>query len=372
MVSSDAKPVILAIDDDAIILNTVISTLKNDYSVRPFTSGETALKYLAGQTADLILLDNKMPCLSGLDMLKRLQANPRTALIPTIFLTGSIDGDSEVEALELGAVDYINKPVRPGSLLTRVRLQLELQAHRKHLEAMVDEKTIDLGRAYRKLEAREDITLNILARATDLRDHETGDHIERTTEFVRILVSDIVANPRGSQYRLTAFEAMDIIKSAKLHDLGKIAMPDHILLKPGGLTPEEFEIIKMHPVHGERLLSDFIRQMEDPFLLTARDIAYSHHEKWDGSGYPLGLKKEDIPLAARIVAVADVYDALTSIRPYKVACSHEKSLNIIQENSGRHFDPYLVEVFMRHASEIAQTARAVEKRANLAPLSREV
>ena len=354
MINAGSKPVLLAIDDDAIILNTVISTLKGEYSVRPFTSGETALKYLTGQTADLILLDNKMSGMSGLEVLKKLQADPRTAAIPTIFLTGSVDGESEVEALEFGAVDYIYKPVKPRALLTRVRLQLELQSHRQHLEALVEEKTRDLNRAYRKLEIREDVTLNLLARATDLRDHDTGGHIERTTQFVRIMTEDILANPRDPGYVLTPFEAADIIKSAKLHDLGKIAMPDHILLKPGGLTPEEFEVIKMHPVHGERLLSDFIQQMEDPFLITARDIASAHHEKWDGSGYPLGLKAEDIPLPARIVAIADVYDALTSVRPYKKACSHEQSLEIIRENSGRHFDHYLVEVFERHAPEIAQ------------------
>jgi len=354
MINTGSKPVLLAIDDDAIILNTVISTLKGEYSVRPFTSGETALKYLTGQTADLILLDNKMPGMSGLEVLKKLQADERTSTIPTIFLTGSVDGESEVEALELGAVDYIYKPVKPRALLTRVRLQLELQNHRKHLEALVREKTMDLNRAYHKLQIREDITLSLLARVTDLRDHDTGDHIERTTEFVRIMTEDILDHPKKPDYALTSREAADIIKSAKLHDLGKIAMPDQILLKPGSLTKEEFEIIKMHPVHGEKLLSDFIRQMEDPFLITARDIAHAHHEKWDGSGYPLGLKGDAIPLAARIVAIADVYDALTSVRPYKKAYSHEQSLEIIRENSGRHFDPYLVEVFERHAAEIAK------------------
>ncbi|MDR2947225.1 MAG: response regulator, partial [Candidatus Adiutrix sp.] len=212
-----SKPVLLAIDDDAIILNTVISTLKRDYSVRPFTSGETALKYLTAQTADLILLDNKMPGMNGFEVLKELQATPRLASIPTIFLTGSMDGESEVEALELGAVDYIHKPVKPQALLTRVRLQLELQSHRKHLEALVEEKTIDLNRAYRKLETREDLTLNLLARVTDLRDHETGGHIERTTEFVRVMTEFIRENPQPD-YLLTPVEAADIIKSAKLHD----------------------------------------------------------------------------------------------------------------------------------------------------------
>ena len=346
--------IIMVVDDDVVTLSTIAGNLKEKYQIRPFPSAENALTYLKNNNADLVLLDNQMPVMTGLEMLRLMQKNARLRCIPVVMLTGAIEDDAEVEALSMGAVDFLRKPVKPQALLTRVRLQLELQSHRQHLEALVEEKTRDLNRAYRKLEIREDVTLNLLARATDLRDHDTGDHIERTTEFVRIMTEDVLAKPREPGYVLTPFQAADIIKSAKLHDLGKIAMPDHILLKPGSLTLEEFEVIKMHPVYGERLLSDFIQQMEDPFLITARDIASAHHEKWDGSGYPLGLKAESIPLSARIVAIADVYDALTSVRPYKKACSHEQSLEIIRESSGRHFDPYLVEVFERHAPAIAQ------------------
>jgi len=350
---SDIKPVILAIDDDSIILNTVISTLKADYSVRPFISGESALKYLASNSADLILLDYQMPGLTGIEVLKELQSLPQTKEIPILFLTGSINGDSEALALEMGAVDYILKPIKPQALLTRVRLQLELQSHRKHLEALVEEKTKSLNEAYNQLKRREDITLNILARVTDMRDHDTGNHIERTTAIVRILVLDLLEHHQPG-YVLTDMEADDIIKSAKLHDLGKIAMPDHILLKNGRLTPEEFEVIKRHPGEGEQLLSAFIKEMDDSFLQMARDIAYYHHEKWDGSGYPHGLRGVEIPLAARVVAIADVYDALASVRPYKKSLSHEQSVAIILENKGTHFDPYLVTVFERHASEVAK------------------
>ena len=351
--NAEAKPILLAIDDDAVILNTVVSTLKGDYSVRPFTSGENALGFLAKQTADLILLDCQMPGMSGFEVLARLQSEPETRDIPVIFLTGAIDGDSEVEALEMGAVDFIQKPVKPRSLMTRVRLQLELQHHRRRLETMVAEKTKSLNEAYNKLKTREDVTLNLLAQVTDMRDHDTGDHIERTTDLVRIMVEHILANPRPD-YTLTTHEAEDIVKSAKLHDLGKIAMPDNILLKPGRLTPDEFETIKMHPVHGEQLLNDFIRQMDDSFLNTARDIAHYHHERWDGDGYPIRLKGMQIPMAARIVAIADVYDALSSERPYKKPFSHEKSMAIIVENSGTQFDPYLVSVFEAHADEISE------------------
>ncbi len=350
--NSNGKAVILAVDDDPVILNTVVSTLKADYSVRPFTSGATALNYLTGQTADLILLDYQMPGLNGFDVLQRLQNNEVTRPIPIIFLTGSVDSNSEVEALELGAVDYIQKPVKPRALLTRVRLQLELQSHRRHLEALVAEKTSSLNDAYRKLKIREDVTLNLLARVTDMRDHDTGNHIERTTEYVRIMVTDLLLNPKPG-YILSKTQGEYIIKSAKLHDLGKIAMPDHVLLKPGRLTDEEFETIKKHPVHAEKLLTGFIQGTEDAFLNTARDIAHSHHERWDGTGYPRGLKGEEIPLVARIVAIADVYDALISPRPYKKAFSHTKAMGIIQESSGSHFDPYLVSVFSCHADEVA-------------------
>jgi len=347
------KQVILAIDDDPVILNIVLSTLKDDYSVRPFTGGRAALNFLAGQSADLILLDFQMPDLNGFEVLERLQGARRLKDIPVVFLTGNSDGDGEVLALEMGAVDYIHKPVKPRALLTRVRLQLELQSHRRHLEALVAEKTRNLNEAYIKLKVREDITLNLLARATDLRDHDTGDHIERTTRLVTIIINDLMASPRTG-YTLSEAEAGDIIRSAKLHDLGKIATPDHILLKKGRLSPEEFEIVKMHPVHGERLLSDFIRQMDDSFLNMARDIAYSHHEKWDGSGYPRGLRGREIPLAARVVAIADVYDALRSARPYKMPLEHDKSMTIIRRNAGSHFDPDLVEVFLRHDRDVAE------------------
>lgn len=350
------RPIILAVDDDTIILNTVISALQPEYSVRPFTSGEAALAYLERQTADLILLDQNMPKMSGLEVLQRLHSHHEHKNIPIVFLTASAQGENEVEALKMGAVDYIQKPFRPQALLTRVRLQIELQSHRRYLEALVAEKTKHLHDAYGVLKSREDAILMLLARVTDLRDHETGDHLERTTEFVRIMVEDLMAVPKEG-YTLTQREAQDIVESAKLHDLGKIAMPDHILLKPGRLTPEEFEIIKTHAERGATLLTDAIRQMretsghnDDAFLSMGRDIARSHHEKWDGTGYPDGAKGVEIPLAGRIAAIADVYDAVSSVRPYKHAFSAEESARIIQDGSGTHFDPYLVTIFTKHAA----------------------
>ena len=350
MIRPNKKPVITAIDDDPIILNFLVSMLKAEYSVRPFTSGRIALEFLRNHKSDLVLLDHQMPDMMGLALLEELQRDPRTREIPVIILTGSMDSDCEVEALQRGAVDYITKPIRHQSLLTRVRLQLELQRHRRELETIVEERTESLHAAYNKLRAREEITLSMLAKATDLRDHDTGHHIERTTEFVRIIVTDILQNPKP-RYELTQETADDIVRSSKLHDIGKIALPDQILLKPDRLTADEFIVVKEHPVHGERFLSEFVKKMDDSFLDIARDIAYAHHERWDGSGYPTGVRGEAIPLSARIAAIADVYDALTSERPYKKPYSHEQAVKIVLENSGSHFDPYLVTIFDKHHEE---------------------
>lgn len=352
------KPVIIAIDDDPMILNSLISVLKEEYSVRPFTSGRMVSDFVINQAADLILLDYMMPDMTGFEVLKELQSNPNTCNIPVIFLTGSRDSESEADALEHGAADYITKPIQPRLLHSRVRLQLELQKHRKNLEGLVDERTRSLNEAYDKLKAREEATLYMLAKATDLRDHDTGGHLERTTEFIRVIVNDILKNPCVG-YDISPTEADDMVRSSMLHDLGKIAIPDHVLLKPGRLTPDEFDIIKKHPIIGEQFLSGFIRKTDDSFLIMARNIAYSHHERWDGSGYPLGLKGEESPLSGRIAAIADVYDALTNSRPYKKPIPHEKSVKIIIDGSGTQFDPYLIEIFKRHADQFRHIAERI-------------
>ena len=349
--SKSNKPVIITIDDDVIILNSILTILQTDYDVKPFTSGVTALKYLEMHEAHLILLDFQMPGVTGFDVIASLKNSPHTENIPVIFLTGSVNGDREVEALQMGAADYILKPFKPQVLLSRVRHQMELQIYKSQLEHMVEEKTENLQIAYNKLILREDATLNLLAQATDLRDHATGSHLARTTDYASIIVNDLRRNPKAG-YGLTVNEAMDIIKSTKLHDIGKVAIPDHILLKNDRLTEEEFEIIKLHTVHGARLLELYVDSKgNDAFLKAAYEIVLHHHEKWDGSGYPLALTGGEICLSARIVAIADVYDALTRARPYKKAFSAEKSARIIYEGSGTHFDPYLIEVFARHSEE---------------------
>ncbi|MDR1815815.1 MAG: response regulator [Clostridiales Family XIII bacterium] len=350
--SDSEKKIIITIDDDPIILNQIMSILKDAYTVRPFTSGEAAIGYLDGHGADLILLDCNMPGgMSGFDVLARLQEKPLLRAIPVIFLTGSADGDDEIAALDSGAMDYLLKPIKDASLAKRVALQLELQSYRNELEEKVAEKTEELQDANKKLLEREKITLDLLARAGDMRDHDTGEHILRVTNFVRVIVKDLLDRPKKG-YEMTQALADDITEAAKLHDIGKIAMPDNVLLKPGKLTADEWDIIKTHPYHGAQMLEDAVAKLGDDHLLgEALNIAVGHHEKWNGHGYPKGLAGANIPLSARITAIADVFDALTSERPYKQAFSDEDAFRILYADAGTHFDPYLIEVVRRHEED---------------------
>jgi putative two-component system response regulator len=370
MADGTNSAVILTVDDDPIILNAVLEVLRHEYTVRPFTSGEAALSYLKNNTADLILLDHNMPNMTGLEVLQVLQGDSATRDIPVIFLTGSVDSEDEVRALEIGAMDYLLKPFKAGSLLTRVRLQLELYRHRHRLEELVALKTQELRTANQKLEQRDKITLDLLAKASDMRDHETGAHIERVVLFTDIIVTDLLTNPHEG-YEISDQYGHDIVDAVKLHDLGKLAMPDHVLLKPGKLTEEEFKIIKTHPIYGSEMLSQAIDKMgEDSRLWTAFEIVYGHHEKWDGSGYPNGVKGDTIPLSARIAAVADVFDALTSSRPYKRAWTPEEAFELIYADAGKHFDPYLTEIVKRHEDEFVQIVisnRDTEQEAQFEP-----
>jgi putative two-component system response regulator len=289
--------------------------------------------------------------MSGFDVLGALQADTRLREIPVIFLTGSVNGDDEIQALEMGAMDYLLKPFKPKSLVTRVHLQLELHRYRHHLEALVEEKTEELRQINRKLEQRDKITLDLLAMASDMRDHDTGEHIERTTGYARVIVNALIECPTEG-YLLTGDRASDIIEATKLHDIGKLAMPDSVLLKQGRLTDDEFKIIKTHPLHGAKMLEAALAELgNDSLIKEAFDIAYCHHEKWNGTGYPQGLKGVEIPIGARISAIADVFDALTSVRPYKKAFTPRQSFEILYKDSGTHFDPRLIEIVKSHERE---------------------
>jgi putative two-component system response regulator len=357
MSKSVVMPVIMSVDDDPVVLNEIMSTLGRDNIVRPFTSAEAALKFIKDNSVDLILLDHNMPMITGFDMLRVLKEDEKYAPIPVIFLTGTSDEEGEIRALTMGAIDYLKKPFHPKALITRVHLQLELFRYRNHLESLVAEKTAEITRINQALVQRDRVTLNLLARASDMRDHDVGEHIARTTGYARIMVDDILERPCDG-YRLTDERGGDIVDATKLHDIGKIAMPDKILAKPGPLTREEFEIIKMHPVYGENMLRAAVRELGegDSMLQCALHIAYGHHEKWDGTGYPRGLAGEKIPLEARIAAMADVFDALTSRRPYKPPYQPRRAFDIMYQSSGTHFDPKLIEIMNRHEEAFSKLA----------------
>lgn len=344
---------VLVVDDNAVNMQVVLRILQQEgYKVYPTISGAAALTFLRKKTPDLILLDVQMPDMDGYQVMEELKADSAWAKIPVIFLTSAENRESEENALSLGAVDYITKPVVAGVLTRRVRLHLALESYSKSLEALVDQKT-------RQLVKTQDAILDILANVTAFRDNETGAHILRTTEYVRLIVEALQAADRPG-YQMTPLYADNIIKAAKLHDIGKVAIADSILLKPDRLTPPEFERIKAHVTIGAMMLNNAIQGLggESAFLSTARELVYTHHECWDGNGYPQGLKGEAIPLSGRIMAIADVYDALISNRPYKNAFTHENAMFIINGGSGSHFDRVIIEtcrdVFPRFF-EISQT-----------------
>ena len=356
---NDEKIVVVAIDDDAVILNDIVFTLSGKYDVYPFKSAETAFKFLEKNDADVILLDcNLPPNMSGFDALEIIKKDERLEKIPVIFLTGEVDGEAEVRALEMGAVDYIQKPFKPLSLVTRVGLQAQLSDYQNKLEEKVLEKTEELREAVLMLKERDRVTLEMLAEITDLRDHDTGMHIRRTTLYCEILVNHILENPREG-YELTKQQGEDIISAVKLHDLGKISIPDSVLLKPGKLTAEEFEIIKTHTTEGSKMLKKSMQNFsgQDTLLETARKIAHEHHEKWNGTGYPRGISGSDIDISARIAAIVDVFDALTSPRPYKEAFPTDESFEIMYKDSGTHFDPYLIEIMRKHEKDFASIVK---------------
>ncbi|MDR1913290.1 MAG: response regulator [Clostridiales bacterium] len=335
---------VLVVDGNLDNLEMFQDILRFRYNVLSARSGEEALEFLEVNTPGLILLDINLPDCSGYAVMERLQKDPRWQEIPVIFLAEHYDRADEAHGLMMGAVDYILGPIIANIVLRRIQIHLELQNYRKNLEQMVESKTNQLTRS-------QDTILNILANITAYRDDETGGHIRRTTMYAEKIVNHLF-KLGIHQYRMNRTYADDIIKCAKLHDIGKVGIPDMILHKPGKLNQDEYSIIKNHTKIGAMMIDNAMRELGDDssFLLVAREIVFMHHEWWNGKGYPLGLAGEDIPLSARIMTIADVYDALVSERPYKRSLSHEEAMEIIHEESGTHFDPTLVgiidEIFM--------------------------
>ena len=352
------KPTILVVDDTPANLALMSSLLRGHYRVKVANSGDKALELAhMAPIPDLILLDIMMPGMSGYDVIKLLKADAATRHIPVVFLTAMSSTEDETVGLELGAADYITKPITPAVVLARVRTQLEnkgaadfLRDQASFLENEVASRTVELG-------ALQDVTILAMASLAETRDSDTGNHIRRTQHYVRVLARQVQNHPRFGYFLDDATIEL-LFKSAPLHDIGKVGIPDRILLKPGRFTPEEFEIMKTHTTLGRDAIAAAEKQLgkEVEFLRHAKDIALYHQEKWDGSGYPEGLVGDAIPVSARLMAVADVYDALISRRVYKDGMSHEKAVDIIREGRGTHFDPDLVDAFLAVQEEFRTIA----------------
>jgi len=345
MMQAEQKKIFL-VDDNATNLTIGKNALIGKYNVFTIPSGEKLLKMLEKTTPDLILLDVEMPEMDGYETIKIVKNNKNTSHIPVIFLTAKTETEDELEGLSLGAIDYITKPFSPPLLLKRIEVHLlveeqknELKNYNDNLKEMVREKTQTVVNL-------QNAILKTVAEMVECRDDITGAHIERTQAYLQALLEKIVEE-KLYKNQVSSWDINVFVQSAQLHDVGKIAIKDSILQKPDKLTPEEFEEMKTHTIFGEMIINKISKSaVEDAFLSHAKVFALSHHEKWDGSGYPIGLSVESIPLEGRLMAIADVYDALVSSRPYKKAFSHEKALEIICEGKGKHFDPKLVDVFL--------------------------
>ena len=353
------KPTLLAVDDTADNLALLNDLLSKQYKVKLANSGAKALKIAAAAPPpDLILLDIMMPGMDGYEVCRQLKLQAATRDIPVIFLTACADAEAERAGLEAGAVDYVTKPFNPPVLLARVKTHLALKAQADFLrdksaflEAEVDKRT-------REIRAIQDVTIHTLASLAETRDSETGNHIRRTQFYVKALARRLCENP-GLAAILTPRYIEMLFKSAPLHDIGKVGIPDSILLKPGKLSTAEFEIMKTHTTLGRQAIehAEQLLGMQVDFLSMSKDIAQSHQEKWDGSGYPQQLAGDAIPLSARLMALADVYDALISRRIYKPAMSHAQAAEIIVAGRGQHFDPDVVDAFLAIQDEFQAIAR---------------
>ncbi|MCH8621612.1 two-component system response regulator [Undibacterium sp. TS12] len=365
----NAKQVILIVDDTPDNISLLSGLLKDQYKIKIATNGLKALQIASSRPGpDLILLDVMMPEMDGYETCRRLKADPATVDIPIIFLTAKSQVQDEEMGLRLGAVDYISKPISPPIVLARVATQLNLvrarhllQDQNKHLESLVQDRT-------RKLAKMQDAIIMAMASLAETRDNETGNHIRRTQNYVAALARKLKNHPRFSN-ELSDENIELLYKSAPLHDIGKVGIPDNILLKPDKLTSEEFEVMKLHTTYGRETIISVETYLgeSNEFLRFAREITYSHQEKWDGSGYPENLVGDAIPLSARLMAVADVYDALISRRIYKPAFSHEEAISIMRKGNGSHFDPDILEAFLQITDEFHQIANQFKESDSAVP-----
>lgn len=351
---------LLLVDDTPENLTVLGEILLPHYCVRAVNNGTRALAAaVSTPLPDLILLDVMMPDMNGYEVITHLRANPDTHEIPVIFITTLDATEDEAYGLGLGAADYITKPVRPAIVLTRVRVQLELKEARDRMRDQNAWLEAEIDRRLRQNQMIQDVSLRALANLAEARDQETGKHILRTQGYVKVLAQELAKLPKYAQ--MLNPETIDsYAKAAPLHDIGKVGIPDQILSKPGKHTPEEWEIMKSHARVGAEAIWRAIQDEEDQagldFLRIAMDIAHYHHEKWDGSGYPEGLRGDQIPLCARMMAVADMFDALLSKRVYKPAFTLEKTQEMVIDGRGKHFDPEVIDAFVARVEDFSAIA----------------
>ena len=334
MLDQKKTPVVLVVDDVDVNRLILEEILQGDYTVLTAENGKIALDIIKTQHPTIILLDIIMPEMSGREMFEIMKADNSLKRVPVIFITA--EEDSESELLAAGAVDYIKKPFEPDIVKLRVRNQIELKNYSDNLEMMVAEKTAEATKTL-------DSALQGLANVIEHRDLESGEHVKRTQLYVWALSGYLIRTNSVYAEALKKQQPDIIMKAMALHDVGKIAIPDRILLKPGKLDPDEYEIMKTHTTRGKEIIGELGDVNSSLYLKHCEDICYGHHERWDGKGYPRGLKEEEIPLAARLAALADVYDALVCARVYKAAMSYEEALKIITDGKGTQFDPILTD-----------------------------
>ena len=350
------RKTIFCVDDAVTNLTIVKNMLAETYNVFTMNSGARLLKMLEKNIPDLILLDVEMPEMNGYEAIKIIKNKKETEHIPIIFLTAKNDTASELEGLSLGAIDYIIKPFSPPLLLKRLEVHLLVESQKRdliyynnNLLEMVDAKT-------KTVVELQNAVLQTMAELVEYRDDITGRHIERTQSYLSILINALLQHSIYTD-EISTWNIELVVQSAQLHDVGKIAISDHILQKPGKLTAEEFEQVKEHTTFGEKVIEKIKKSTsEHAFLEQARILVATHHEKWDGSGYPKGLKSEEIPLQGRLMAIADVYDALISDRPYKRAFTHKEAVAVILAGKETHFDPVLIDLFLSVADQFGKIA----------------
>lgn len=337
MTNTNDKATILIVDDTPENIDILSELLSHDYKVKVALNGQRALVIANKQPRpDLILLDIMMPDMDGYEVCERLKSDPATHNIPVIFVTAMSDDLHEEKGFAMGAVDYITKPIKPSITKTRVKTHLALAHQNRELEKKVKLRTKELNSTRLEIIQR-------LGRAAEFKDNETGLHVIRMSHYAKFIAESYI-NDNQSDWPELLFQA------APMHDIGKIGIPDSILLKKGPLEESEWGLMKQHPKFG----AEIIGKHDFGLLALAYEVALAHHERWDGSGYPDGIVGEEIPVSARIVAIADVFDALTTERPYKKAWSVEEAINYIKENSGSHFDPNLVQHFIRSLPRIIE------------------